>query len=208
MSFFLGGDTTASSTYRRNYGTSSYSYQSFNPINSTFYRRNYPAPVEYPYHSHHSEPSLPVKNPAYYSSYSYSYSQPSSYSSSIHAIPQDKNQPHNRYRYLPMNLTHTRDGHRRPPPYGYPGLERQPDSSGVFSSNPRPPYSIQHPKHFQRKDDEVINGRKIYKNPRNVPSENCTRDEEAAKREVSWFISFLYQITFFCGFKHFYKRSK
>ena len=37
--------------------------------------------------------------------------------------------------------------------------------------------------HFQA-DDEMMDGRKVYKNPRNAPSENCPRDEDAALRMV------------------------
>lgn len=34
-------------------------------------------------------------------------------------------------------------------------------------------------------DDEVLEGRKIYKNPRNAPSITCPRDEDAIVRTVS-----------------------
>lgn len=34
-------------------------------------------------------------------------------------------------------------------------------------------------------DDELVEGRKIYKNPRNAPSDSCPKDEDAVARAVS-----------------------
>ena len=34
-------------------------------------------------------------------------------------------------------------------------------------------------------DDEILEGRKVYKNPRNAPSVTCPRDESAIERAVS-----------------------
>lgn len=161
---------------------------------------------------------LPIRNinsPSHYSSYSYSYSPPSSYSSSIRNIHPgyNKSSPESypQYRqYQESLLTPTNtnssnhhinssfnstsfraesrpesrlESRSRAPHFPMPQhqFSQVLDSSGIFP-NSRLSYS-QISKHFQH-DDETIAGRKIFKNPRNVPSEQCPRDEQAARRMV------------------------
>ncbi|XP_047736006.1 uncharacterized protein LOC125177736 [Hyalella azteca] len=148
----------------------------------------------------------PIKqSPEYPSQYSYSHSAPS-HTSLVQVIPpnpDDKDQRflfrypsddflknESRSRYPSVESTNHRRGenpryqgevssrydHGETPRYQFPN---QLHSSEIFP-NARLTYS-QISKHYKH-DDETIAGRKIFKNPRNVPSEHCPRDEEEARR--------------------------
>ena len=160
----------------------SYTYQSYNPITDrTDQTQRVETTSKFTQNNQPDRSSSFVRNPR-----PYSYAVPSSYSSSIHAMPSDPNDPDtlNLQNLYSRNLSHP-DYPNRAPHYPIPKhkFPTELDNSNIFQ-NARMPYS-QIFKHYNH-DDETINGRKIFKNPRNVPSEHCPRDEEAAKRMVSF----------------------
>lgn len=177
-------------------GSVTYTYQSYTPYEQnpqhsggTQFTGIY-SPGKLPGDSHTTSPIFPgsstntfqIRNPnSYYPSYSYA--SPSSYSSTIRRIPHNPNDPR------PELLPHPNASilNNSSPEYPVPvhQFSSALDSSEGLFPNSRLSYS-QISRHFQH-DDETIAGRKIFKNPRNVPSEQCPRDEEAARRMVrSW----------------------
>ncbi|KAF2365055.1 hypothetical protein FHG87_004188 [Trinorchestia longiramus] len=114
--------------------------------------------------------------------YIYSHSAPPSHSSSVQIIPPDPDDTDPRFifRYPSPSINGSLPTPRRhfaqTPRYQFP---TKLDPSEIFPDS-RLTYS-EVSKHYKH-DDETLAGRKIFKNPRNVPSEQCPRDEEAAKR--------------------------
>lgn len=171
---------TANSGSQKQQGSATYTYQSFTPY-TTGQNPFRSSDTDNAHGSSASSTSNSVKveNPnTFYSSYSYA--APSSYSSTIRRIPKDPNDP--QPELLPAPNAPTLNNSSPPYPVPVHQFSSVLDSSENLFPHSRLSYS-QISRHFQH-DDETIDGRKIFKNPRNVPSEQCPRDEQAALRMV------------------------